>query len=219
MSKARENESITRRGLLATTVIGIGTILSPSLAWGNNLTASNKKEIPFDSLELNQVDEFTWQIINTVTGEIIIGVFANDKNTLHITYSDGSTSLITYLQDGSALCNGQLIIQAIPANLSTSLLAVPSGYKPLVTHRTHVSAYQNAYETILALIGIIPVAGNIVQALEALFHDHSLDNAYIEIKQYYHPNTYYIYTVVSYYRYSNYTGLLARYEYGPNKPV
>lgn len=97
--------------------------------------------------------------------------------------------------------------------------AVPSGYVLFLTRRTHVSAYRNAYDAILALIGIIPVVGGIIQALEALFHDHSLDNAYLEIKQYHHRTTYYIYTVVKFYKYSNYTGLLATREYGPSSPV
>lgn len=218
MKQSNSKCELTRRGFLAAATLGLGTTLIPPAAWADGVTTAPIDPNPFDSLKLDQVDEATWVLTNTDTGEITTGVFSDDKAALRITHDDGSASVVDYTENGTVLHDGKVLFEVYSAP-SISLLSVPSGYKPLVTHRTHVSVYQDAYDVILSLVGIVPVAGGIINALAALFRDHSLDDAYIEIAQYYHPSTYYIYTVVRFYRYSNYTGLLATREYGPRPPV
>lgn len=213
-----ESQRITRRAFLSLSacVIGAG-VASPAQAWASD--AGGKQTNVFESLQIERSGNLL-TLTDFDSGEIITATIDEGGKSGTIYYPDGSTQRMWVDADGNILIDNVVVSEAVDGSKEIiPTRAVPAGYVYLNRHRTHVSAYQNGYNIILALVGLIPVAGNIVQALSALFHDYSIDDAYIEITQYYHPSTYYIYTVVKYYRYSNYTGLIKVQEFGPNKPV
>ncbi len=145
-------------------------------------------------------------------------------------YSDGSIHHAVLDAGNTYRVDGEVVFEFVEVpNVVTR--AVPSGYLPLVTNRYSASTY-DAYLAGssfvlnvlvgLGLSGLNMFAGAIGGALAGVLIDMYYDGrarGYIEVKQYYHKNTYYIYTVVSVYKYSNYTGLVDRWEYGPYPPV
>lgn len=143
-----------------------------------------------------------------------------DEDTTLINWSDGTSSTLQTEADGSITLDGTIIGEA-NVNSNVNPQSVPSGYKHLKRIKTKVSTYDSASNLAALVLSFVPYCGNAVDIANKIrsLAWQKYANAYMMIDQYYHPNTYYIYTVTRLYKNSNYTGLLATYEDGPRKPV
>lgn len=213
---------LTRRSLVAIAAAGCAAAI-PGQAKASIPTA----DYPSDRFVYSFDADGTVEVLDVLTGENGRSVVDYNARTACIQYSNGTVVDVTVDGSGFGYANGELVLSCsqIPCEMMRS---VPSGYVPLVTNRYTLEASKNMQDVNNAIISLIvslgagfllgsaasTIAGFLVELAKA-----GQKEGYLEIKQYYHPNTYYIYTVVTLYKNSNYTGVLWRSEYGPNPPV
>jgi hypothetical protein len=218
---------LSRKDFLLASLLPAVTFLIPTQALGVVSSSENN-----DDRYSISIDGDTITVVDNVTGESVFAQLNRSEKIATISYSDGTVSQAYVDSSGTLYVDGEAMLKADAPTTDMSTLAVPSGYVPLVTHRYSASTYDAYINTSsfiaqvlvsLGLSALLPtfvgsIASAIASQLVSMYYN-GLPRGYIELKQHYNPNTYYIYTVVSLYRNSNYTGLVKRWEYGPTRPV
>lgn len=222
---------LTRRDFLLASLLSAAAFNAPADAWAR--LASDEDGANRCSIS---VAGDTIAVIDRMTGEKVLIQLDRAAKAATIVYSDGTVSQAYMDSSGTLYVDGEIVLQSDALGEATtsamSMLSVPSGYVPLVTHRYSASTYDAYINTVsfiasllvgLGLSELIPggggdIAGSVASKLVEMYYS-GLPRGYVELKQYYHPTTYYVYTVVSLYQNSDYTGLVKRWEYGPSRPV
>ena len=145
---------------------------------------------------------------------------SEDGTELFMTDVHGNCFTLVRRTDGNVYKDNELYI-AYEVEPVVQTRAVPSGYKYLVRWRGNTQLSDTIGSITLALIGLFPgMAGPAaVASVIASIGAYTRGTVYIEITQYYNPNTYWIYQITRLYSNSDYTGLLSTIEKGPFKPV
>lgn len=154
------------------------------------------------------------------TGKTTFAEQSEDGTELFMTDVHGNCFTLVRRTDGNVYKNNELYI-AYEVEPIVQTRAVPSGYEYLVRWRGSTQLSDTIGSITLALIGLFPgMAGPAtVAGVIASIGTYTRGTVYIEITQYYNPNTYWIYQITRLYSNSNYTGLLSTIEKGPFKPV
>ena len=208
---------INRRTFLAASLLSVGALAaSPSSIFAAALPGDATGD-RFTFSESNG----TLTIVDNVTGETAIVVFDWDAKAATVTYSDGNVDQVFVDEQGNIYVNDELALEAtqIPPIATRS---VPAGFIPLLTRRYTIDAMKSQME-IIALIaglmvsfGVYGISGNASLAASVLdLIATGVQYGYLEVKQYYNPNTYYVYTIATLYKNSNYTGVIWQGEFGP----
>lgn len=227
MSVSSANSQLTRRDFLIASLLPVVVLGMPDKAWG---------ETPYEGDDDNRwsisVTDDTIAVLDNTTGESVFAQLDHVTKSAEITYSNGTVSQAYIDDDGTLYVDDRIVLESDTYAPSISVYSVPSGYIPLVTHRYSASTYDAYINTTsfiaqilvdLGLSALVPgfggaIASAVAGQLVEMYYN-GLPRGYVELRQYYNPNTYYVYTVVSLYRNSNYTGLVKRWEYGPTRPV
>lgn len=218
------SQAISRKAFVATALAAMGAAAGSPL----KLIA---QEAPTDVLDrfLINVDGNTVIVVDSETGDYGIITFDQTWKTASVVYSYGTTSNAYTDASGNVYVDGVLVATVTTVEAPVTR-AVPSGYVHLVTQRYVITVNPAQVHTVADVINaIITLLSNnaglvygFIGAMASILIDRIADgiqSGYLEITQYYHPQTYYIYTIATLYANSNYTGVLGRWEDGPRPPV
>lgn len=218
--------NLSRRSLLASFACGT-TMFLPKPGFALSLDsepAENYGNLLFDDSEngLFQIykDDNVLTYIDLGNGEKTIAFIATDQQSMTIKEPDGTQRECFVDSLGDIYIDGALAIEACTES-PTLTRSVPSGYVYLTRYRTNTVVTGSVASLTLTLLGLVPGMAGAAAIAGAILAIQGLSGEviYIEITQYYHPNTYYIYEVTRLYRNSNYTGLINTIEKGPFPPV
>lgn len=218
-----EHRNLSRKAFLATTVVGTASLLlHPASAFADD-GASVTPDV--EAIHLNDLISFEQQgnelsVTVLETGESATGYLSNNRLSIDIIADTGEVHHGELRSDGTIYIDGVLAYEQSNSQ-QTQTRAVPSGYIYLTTYRTNTVVTGSVASLALALLGLLPGIGSASAIASVLLALQGMNGevAYIEVVQYYHPNTYYIYEVTRLYRNANYTGLIDTVERGPFPPV
>lgn len=209
--------TINRRTFLAASLLSVGA-----------LAASPRSLFAAVGPDDTQQDRFTFTesgntlyVVDNQTGETATAVFDWANKSATVTYSNGTVDHVSVNEQGDVYIDGELALGATQVP-TVSTRAVPSGFIPLLTQRHTLDTMKSQFELITQVVGIMLAVGVFLstsdQSLTTAIYEliaTGVRYGYLEVKQYYNPNTYYVYTVATLYRNSNYTGVIWRGEFGP----
>lgn len=220
------SQAISRKAFVATALAAMGAAAGSPL----KLIAQETTADVLDRFLIN-VDGNTITVVDSETGDYGIITLDQMTKSASVVYSDGSSSAAYADEAGNVYINGILSVAATTIEMPATR-AVPSGFIPLVTQRYVINLDPTVIANVKDLSSFIATVAPIVLSLGSgpaialaianlLFNQmlNGLRSGYLEVRQYYHPQTYYVYTVVTLYRNSNYTGVIQTWEDGPIPPV